>query len=176
MKLILIIISLCFPFLPQGSSIYSITFKSLDNLQLDMAAYQGKKILIAEFNGADPDLGLLTYLDSLERSDNLLQVIAIPALDFGNAIDEQALKNLQFSSRLSIVLAKPGYVKKNKSVNQHPLLKWLTTAEENTCFDYDAATENQLFLVSKKGTLYGIVNKGTSRETMDFVITKPYDE
>jgi glutathione peroxidase-family protein len=46
--------------------------------------------------------------------------------------------------------------------NQHPLFKWLTHLNKNTHFDRDVEETGQLFIISKKGTLYGILGRQVS--------------
>src|SRR5437016_2445425 len=78
------------------SSVYDISVTSLDGTTINLSSYRGKKILVYEFDGSSPDSSQLRYLDSLQRIDSL-QVIAIPATDFGSSASLQDLNNLKDS-------------------------------------------------------------------------------
>lgn len=117
-----------------------------------MSSFSGKKILIVPFKTKE----FLERIDAIQKANtDILQVIAVPAIDFGDTVNA---KSISTGGRLSLILTQPMVVKKGSEA-QHPLFKWLTNVSANTHFDTDVKEEGQMFFVSSKGTLYAVLNK-----------------
>jgi glutathione peroxidase-family protein len=166
MKFIIILIGLLVPPLSFEQSIYTIQLQVVGSNPISMSAFKEKKIIITAFSTSHPDGGYLKYLNYLQKNDNALKVIAVPALDFGGSISDEKLLKLKDSLGLSITITKPGYVQKVKGGNQHRLFKWLTKTEENSHFDRDVEQYDQLYLISRKGTLYAVFPKGIAETSL----------
>ena len=133
-----------------------------------MSSFKEKKILISAFNASKPDAGFLKYLNSLQSEK--VTVIAFPSIDFGGSSNETQLKQLKDSIGLSLIMIKPGYVRKSRSNDQNQLFRWLTKKEENTHFDLDVERTDQLFIISEKGILYSVLQKGVSGTVLTQVL------
>lgn len=56
-------------------------------------------------------------------------------------------------------MTKQSQVKKETTIYQHPLFKWLTHVTENNHFDEDVDYASKLFIISRTGILYGVLPK-----------------
>ena len=142
------------------SSIYDITIQTLNGASVNLGSFAGKKIIVIEFDAANYDGAQLLTLDSLQKTNPTVQVIGVPAKDFSTSTT-QNIQSLVTSLNLSFIITQPGLVKKSAGNNQEPIFKWLTHAGENTHFDNDADQPGQIYLVSEKGVLYAMLQKGT---------------
>lgn len=173
MKLLFITLSL-FWLSGTNSNFYDIKFETLDGTVIKTSAYQGKKVVIAVVSANVANLALVKYLDSVQKTNNTVQVIAIPTGDFSGDISVQSLKTLK--KTISIVVTSPLKVKKSNGAFQHPLFQWLTQAKENQHFDMDVDAEGQVFVVSAKGTLYSVLSKDTPVDVVGRVISQDVTE
>ena len=139
-----------------------------------MSAYQGKKIIIAVVSGNEESINLVKYLDSVQRANTDIRAIAIPTGDFNGSISARSLNDLR--KNISILVTKPLKVKRANGAQQHPLFSWLTQSSENKHFNMDAEGEGQIFIVSGKGTLYGVLPKGTPWKYISKAINQPFNE
>lgn len=177
MKTLLLLITLFACPVPFQSDLYNIHFTTLDGQEITMSSFTGKKIVIVPVNGTYADSSLLKKIDTLQKtSPDSLVAIAVPAIDLNAAINESNLVNLQNTLQLNIIISKPGKTAKSAGDDQHPLFKWLTRINENTHFDRDVNEAGQLFIISKNGTLYGILGHETSTALAMEVLNKPVIE
>jgi glutathione peroxidase-family protein len=158
-----------------ATDIYSIQYKDYAGNNVGMSSFINKKLIITAFNAKSPDLVYLRYLNQLQAKYPGIQVIAIPALDFKGLNDVKQIATMRDSEKLKILIGQPGYVRKNNKTNQHPLFRWLTNIDENTHFDNDVEMTEQLFLVSAKGTLFGVLEKNTSGEVLEKTLSQKVD-
>jgi glutathione peroxidase-family protein len=156
------------------SSFYEIKFESIDGTLIKTSAYQGKKVVVAVVSANTAGVSLVKYLDSVQKANSSVQVIAIPTADFDGSVTIQDLKDLK--KNISIVVAKPQKVKKSNASLQHPLFVWLTQSKENQHFDKDVEGEGQLFVVSAKGTLYSVLPKDAPKTIIAKAINQPFSE
>jgi glutathione peroxidase-family protein len=154
------------------SSFYDIKFEDLGGNIIRTNAYQGKKVVVVVVSANAAGVSLVRFLDSIQKANASVQVIAIPTNDFDGSVTMQDLKN--FKKNISIVIAKPLKVRKANTTLQHPLFVWLTQAKENKHFDIDVTGEGQLFVVSAKGTLYSVLPKDTPLALTAKVINQPF--
>ncbi len=176
MKLILLFFCVGLMKFGGESSLYSIQLQSLDGTTLSMSSFKGKKIIIAAFNAARPPKTQLRLLDSIQQSDMELAVIVIPSLDSGGTGTDQNLRQLRDSLSLHFIVTRPALVKKAASTTQNRLFKWLTDASENLHFNVDWESEEQVFVINGKGTLYAVLGKGAPISILQDVLKNPVDE
>lgn len=176
MKTIILLLFWIVALQPFQSSIYDIQLKDLDNNSITLSSYKGKKILVYSFNANNPNSAQLLYLDSLQKGNNFLSVLAVPATDFSANFSEPSLKGLRDSLSLSFLFTKPALVKKNDKELQSPLMKWLTKVSENTHFDRDVEADEQFFIINEKGTLYGVLGKGVPKQVISKVLNEGVKE
>jgi glutathione peroxidase len=174
MKLLFIFYSLFTLAFKGDNDFYTRSFESIDGKTINMADYKGKRVVIIVINAANPNLNQLRYFDSIVNSNASVKVIAVPTEDFGAASNLPLIKNLQKS--LTLVISKPLKVKKNSSQPQHSLFNWLTNTSQNTHFDYDVTSEGQVFIISEKGTLFGVLSKEVSLDVANSIINQPFNE
>lgn len=160
--------------LTTGNDFYGIKFESLDGTLINTSVYQGKKVVVAIVSADTSNLSLVRYLDSIQKVNTGIQVIAIPTGDFNGNINVQDLKNIR--KKLSILITKPLRVKKSNASLQHPLFNWLTQSKENKHFDMDVDGEGQVFVISAKGTLYSVLPKNTPKVVISKIINKSFNE
>lgn len=154
------------------SSIYNIQFKKLNGGNVSMAEFTNKKIIVIPFNATNPDALKLHYLDSLQTADTLLQIIGVPATDFSGEGNNGSLNNLYNSLSAKFIMTKQSQVKKETTIYQHVLFKWLTHVSENSHFNEDVDASDKLFIISKAGTLYGILPKETPNSILIQVLNQ----
>jgi glutathione peroxidase-family protein len=172
MKLLFLYLTTLFLSTPLATSFYDIKFETLDGNVIKTNSYQGKKVVIAVLSADTAGVTLVKYLDSIQKANANIQVIAIPTGDFDGTINVQDLKNLK--KNISIVVTKPLKVKKANGYLQHPLFVWLTQAKENSHFEVDVEGEGQVFVVSGQGTLYAVVSKDTPKDILAAIINQPF--
>jgi glutathione peroxidase-family protein len=173
MKLLLIILSIV-GLNTTRSSFYEIKFEAVDGTLIKTSAYQGKKVVVAVVSANSANLQLVHYLDSVQKANSSVQVIAIPTGDFNGDISVQDLKTLK--KTISILVAAPLKVKKSYASFQHPLFQWLTKAKENQHFDMDVEAEGQVFVVSATGTLYSVLSKDVPMDILGNIINQNVTE
>jgi len=157
-----------------GINFYDISIELLDGTQTKMSAYQGKKIIIAVVSGNAEGVKMVRYLDSVQQVNTGLRSIAIPTGDFDGSVTNQDLRELK--KNISITIAQPLKVRKANGAQQHPLFAWLTQASENKHFNMDVEGEGQVFIVSGKGTLYGVMPKGTPVKYISKALNQTFTE
>ena len=141
-------------------SIYDIDIQLVASGQpVSMYSFANKKILIATISSANPDTVQLRFLDSLQTADTSLSIIAVPVIAGKDGGNDRFIANLQSSMALDFIITKSARAKKNEGSNQHSLFRWLTNVTGNGHFDADAGGPGQLFVISRSGILYGVLEK-----------------
>ncbi len=153
------------------NSIYELNVQDIKENMITMSAFKNKKILITTIS-TDTDTGQLKWLDSLQKANTLLNVIVVPALDFGIIKNNNALADLTDSVKLNFLVTKPVYINKNMSAKQSPLFTWLTNAKNNEHFDINADAAGQFFIISKSGKLYSVLPPNVPAETLNQVLNQ----
>jgi glutathione peroxidase-family protein len=154
-----------------ASSFYDISFQSLDGSVIKTSAYQGKKVVIGVVSGSAAGVKLVKYLDSVQKADPGMIAIAIPTGEFDGSVKTQDLRELK--KNISILISQPLNVRKTNG-EQHSLFAWLTKSSENTHFNMDVSGEGQLFFISAKGTLYGVLPGGTPYKVITKVMNQTF--
>ena len=143
------------------SRLYDLQFNTLDSSAVvSMSNFEGRQLIIIEFDASNPDRLRLQSLDTLYRNSNgLLSVIAVPAQDFGTPMPYESLKSfLRDTLELSYMISDVAYTQKAAGAAQHALFKWLTNVNENLHFDDDITDEGQMFVISEAGILYAVLH------------------
>jgi glutathione peroxidase-family protein len=157
-----------------GGNFYGFSFTRLDGSTVSTSSYQGKKVIIYVFNGGHPNRETLLAMDSIQRANaDSVVVLAFPALDFDSTAKSGSLKKLSDSLGLSLVIAQPCRAKRGAAA-QHPLFSWLTTVSANTHFGRDVEDDGMLFVISKQGSLYGVINGGMYQAVLPQVLKFNY--
>jgi glutathione peroxidase len=144
------------------SSLYKISLTTINNKNINLSDFRGKKIMVASVSAENLRNGQLAYLDSLQLINPAIIVIAVPAADYKNANDSMTVDQMKNNSSLHIIVTAADVVRKNNGANQNKLLSWLTSASANTHFDLDVTTDDQLYMISESGVLYAVLEKGAS--------------
>jgi glutathione peroxidase len=152
------------------NNFYDLVIHNLNDSIINMSSFQGKNVLVAEFDASNPDHDFLATLDSLQTSNEDLEVIVVPATDFNGNLNNGQLKSLKSSVKGDFLVSETGKVEKSGGNSQLPLFKWLTDVTENTHFGVDVKTENQIFLVSSKGELFAALGKDTPVELISTLL------
>lgn len=174
MKFLFLYLSMILLNVPGGSGFYDIKFESLDGTLIKTSSYQGKKVVVAVVSANAAGVSLVRYLDSVQKANAGVRVIAIPTDDFRGSVNVQDLKDLK--KNLGILVTKPLRVKKSNATLQHPLFVWLTQAKENKHFDMDVDGEGQVFVISAKGTLYSVLPKDTPKDVIGKIINQSFND
>lgn len=157
-----------------SSGFYDLQFESIDGAMVNTSSFKGKKVVIAVVSSEQKSVRLIEYLDSTQKANDSVRVIAIPTGDFKGTVNVQTLKELR--NRLSIIISKPMKVTKESGAQQHALFSWLTKSAENTHFNMDVSGEGQLFFISAKGTLFGVFPKDTPARIISRTINQSFTE
>ena len=157
-------------------------FFSLDNIYdldiqlvasgqpVSMYSFANKKILIATISSDSPDTVLLRFLDSLQTADTSLKVMAVPVIAGNDAVNDRFIADLQNSMALDFIITKSARARKNEGANQHSLFRWLTNVTRNGHFDTDVGGPGQLFIISRSGILYSVLENNVPRQILNRVL------
>jgi glutathione peroxidase len=170
MKLIALIFAFGLISKTPPNNFYNLAIHNLNDSTINMSSFQGRNVLIAEFDASNPDHDFLTTLDSLRSSDTRLVVIVVPATDFNGNLNSGQLQSLKSAVKGNYLVSETGKVSKSSGNAQLPLFKWLTDVSENTHFDTDVTVEKQIFLVSSKGELFAMLGKDTPFELISTLL------
>jgi glutathione peroxidase-family protein len=167
MKNILILLFLFQGEIVAQKDLSDIQIQSLDGTIIAMKNFEGKKILIASASLDNFQNHRLNFLDSLQVANPSVVIIAVPALDFGGVRNESIIESIKNRPPGNIIVATPGEVKKNKGEKQSRLLRWLTNDADNSHFNAEVATDDQLYFISESGILYAVLEKGVPAAVID---------
>lgn len=156
----ILLLCFCLQELHAQTSVYDIDIKSLDSTVIRLSAYKGRKVLIAVVSPSRLYRQKLKFLDSLLDTYPSLVVLAIPSSEFGDKYDLENLTPVRVNRMKRVIVSASGKVKKAALSQQNGLVKWLTNVSENTHFDGDVLTDDQLYIISESGELYAMMEKG----------------
>jgi glutathione peroxidase-family protein len=145
------------------TSFYSLSISSPVKGQLNMSDYIGRKIVILEFDAANPDLKSLKLLDSLNKVSPGIITIAVPAVDFSKTPTDSAKQGMAATLNVSSMVSSPVQVGSTGGSSQASLFKWLTDTNLNRHFGRDVDHAGMLFFINEKGILYGILDTSVTR-------------
>jgi glutathione peroxidase-family protein len=156
-----------------AGSVYDINIELVASGQpVSLSSFAGKKVIITSFSADNPDTVQLRFLDSLQAADTSLQIIAVPAIDSSNTFSDQSIANLQDSLLLNFIITKSASVSKDAGSNQQALFHWLTNAAENGHFDADVTGPGQLFIISRSGILYSVLESNVPVAVLTSVLSQ----
>jgi glutathione peroxidase-family protein len=162
MRLVLLFIIFYSGQLAAQSGVYDISIPGINGRTISMSDYKGKKIIVAVVSPDNMQNGQLRYLDSIQLGNPSITIIVIPATDFRGTNDSLEIEAVKKNAALHVVVASADGVRKADAATQNRLVRWLTSSSENTHFDMDVATDNQLYVISESGVLYAVLEKGVS--------------
>jgi glutathione peroxidase-family protein len=145
-----------------SSSVFDITESNINGQAIKLDTFGGKKIIVVEFDPGNYNESQLLTLDTIQRTNSQVQVIAVPAKDFGSTATLQQIQSIIQNLNLSFIVTVPAFVKKTAGIDQDALFDWLTHLEKNSHFDIDADDPGQIYLVNGSGELYALLEKGTA--------------
>lgn len=177
MKLLILSVLFCSQAFSQDtgrSGIYDLNIQTFAGDSINMATLQGHKILIVSATANNLQPADMNFWDSVQASNSPLAVILIPANDMGNIVnDDSAVNAISTNVPGNIILAAGALVKKQEAQDQNPILQWLTQSNENTHFNTDVVTDEQIYVVSESGVLYAVLEKGVPAQVIDHVLKQP---
>ncbi|MEP7373202.1 MAG: hypothetical protein ABI675_07390 [Chitinophagaceae bacterium] len=154
-------------------SIYDINIQIVSSGQpVSMSSFANQKIIIATINAVNPDTVQLRYFDSLQTADKSLIIIAVPVVDSSGAGNDRQFAKLQKSMSLDFIITRPARVTKNAGAKQHALFRWLTNVTGNGHFDTDVRTPGQLFIISRSGILYSVLESNVPARILSGVLNQ----
>ncbi|MBZ5858562.1 hypothetical protein [Flavihumibacter profundi] len=153
------------------TKVYDITIQGTNGNSINISSFKGKKILVASISPSNLKNGQLNFLDSLQLSHPDVYIIAIPASDFeASNSTSDLVDSIKRVGIYHFIITNGGYVKKDKGINQYQLMKWLTNDTDNTHFNSDVNTDDQLYFISESGILYAVLEKGAQLDLIDALL------
>lgn len=156
-----------------SGSPYEISIMKIDGQEMTLAGFENKRIIVMTFNASDPDNAQIHFLDSLQVSNDSLQVICVPAINGSEAVDTANILAIQQTQSSGLIITMPGRVERNAGSDQQKLMEWLTDVNKNKRFNMDGRA-NQHFLISPSGILYGALDQGASTSFLKQVLVESY--
>ncbi|MFD1552736.1 glutathione peroxidase [Putridiphycobacter roseus] len=147
----------------QSNGIYDIALKSIDNENIHLMDFKGKKILfvnVASKCGFTPQYAELQSLSDLYKEE--LVVIGLPCNQFGNQEPGKAEEIQSFCQKnygVTFLITEKIEV---KGENQHALYQWLTNKSANGKMDSKVKWNFQKYLVSENGELIDMFGSAVS--------------
>lgn len=125
-----------------------------DTNTITLRTLQGKKIMIIIFGGDNMDKAFIKkFISFVERYKDTIKVIAVLSFDDGYQGKDLTLLLKGNRDALSSVIFTEGYFTR-KTKKQSPLIKWLTTKEQNKHFADDVKGIGHKFFVDETGEMY----------------------
>jgi glutathione peroxidase len=151
-----------------GVNTYS--FTDIDGNEMNMSAFEGKKVLIVNTASGSERVSQYAGLDSLyQMYHDSLVIIAFPSNSFGNEpLDNAGIKSFISNnySRHYILASKVNIT----GEDQHPLFQWLTKDSLNNAVSTSIQNDFYKFLLDENGELMGVY--AGEVEPMDSIIIK----
>lgn len=149
------------------TSFYDLQIQTLEGNTISMSDFKGRKIFIASISPDNLEVGGLAFMDSLQLAHPAVVIIAVPARDFGGSRNTQILLSVKGNVSRRIIVAAPADVKKANQRSQASIMNWLTHDSENSHFDAEVTTDNQIYIISESGVLYAVLEKGVPAGVID---------
>jgi glutathione peroxidase len=167
MKNLLFALSLTISFLAcsqEKGSIHSFTVVSIEDQNIDLSQYAGKKVMIvntASKCGLTPQYEKLEELYKLYKDKNFV-ILGFPANDF---MKQEPGSNEEIASfcQKNYGVSFPMMAKISvKGKEMHPLYKFLTEKSQNGLEDNEVKWNFQKYLIDEKGHLVKVISPKTS--------------
>lgn len=138
------------------TGVYEFTIKDINNNDLPLSSFKGKKILIVNIATESKYSDQLKSLDSLAlKYEDSLVIVACPSNSFGheNKSDPEILDYINNNQTVHFLISE----KMNLSTDtMEPLFDWLTHASKNGALDCMLNGDFYKFLIDSSGNLIGI--------------------
>jgi glutathione peroxidase len=141
---------------------YSLSFKDVNNVTINMSSYQGKKVLITNIATGSARINQLVGLQQLKNQyGDSLVIIVFPSNSFGkeSRTDAQIKQFVQANGGTSLVIAAKSNVINNTN---NAVFTWLGSKVKNGDMDAVAGGDFEKFLINKDGTLLGVFSSKVS--------------
>ena len=177
MKYILVLILIYSSQLNAQNSIYDQVVQSSSGTTISLSDFKGSKILIAAISSDNlQKKGAINYWDSLQVSNPKVVFILLPSTDLStNSDTSQIITSLNANSS-KVTLTVWVSAKKDNGSKQYPLLQWLTDVGQNSHFNSDVSSENQIYVINESGVLYAVLESGVSAKVLDDVIKQSFKQ
>jgi glutathione peroxidase len=156
MKLLILMGALFFT-----TSIYNLSYTTIDGATQSMNAYQGKKILLVNIATNSAKVGQLAQLQQLQQlfPDSLV-VIGFPDNSFGfeSRTNAQIKTFCEQNYGVTFKLAAKNNV---TGSGIQPIYNWLTTKTENGMMGEPVKADFQKYLINEQGMLIGVFSAST---------------
>lgn len=154
------------------TSIYTQHFTALNGGEINLSAYQGKKMLLVNMASESPNAAVqIPQMEQLyQQYKDSLVVIGFFSNDFNNEPREDNVLRLLMADTYHTTF--PASVRigvKDSTGWTHPLYTWLQHKTQNGMMDVKISKDFQKFLVDKDGTMIAVF--GSKINPMDAKIT-----
>lgn len=153
-----------------SDSIYTIPVKGIAGNTINLAAYQGKKLVIVLLPASSEDTSVrIRDIEAFQAShQESVVVIGVPALESSPSAGWLSrLQGMVSNDSVHFVVTEPMLV--NRGEGQSALFAWLTHKEHNLHFDHNPEGAGSKFFVDQSGELYAV--KG-ARLALDSPLTE----
>jgi glutathione peroxidase len=136
-------------------SIYTFSFKTDNNVMLNLNEFRNKKILLVNIATRGSDVSQIAELEQFYKlhKDSVI-VIGFPSNSFGNTtLSSTGVKEFLTSQGVTFPVVRLTDV---IGENAHPIYKWLATVKKNGSLDVAIEGDFQKILISKKGKIKGV--------------------
>ena len=165
-QVIVVFQALLFIFFPV--SFYNNQVITLEGQNIDLSVYVGKPVLVVSFNQSAGCANELKQLDSLQKTDDSIKIIATPAIDFESSIDNNVLQQFRDSLGIALTITQPMKVKKDDG--QDALYQWLTHAGSNNHFDDDVDVVGRIYVIDDQGVLYANAQQDITMDMLASIV------
>jgi len=153
-----------------ATSIYDLNIQSLDGKSISLSDYKGKKMIFEVSSPNNLQDSKISFFDSLQKANPNTVVFIIPMQDFNTGSIAYQVGQIKKTVSPLVILTSGVYAKKTQGISQNVVLKWLTNASENSHFDADVNTDEQIYIVNESGELYAVLQKGVSDQVVGQLI------
>jgi glutathione peroxidase len=140
-----------------SGGIYDFTMKSIDGKSIPLSSYKGKVVLlvnVASYCGNTPQYKGLEALYRKYREKGFV-ILGFPANNFGKQEPGTDVEIKDFcTTRYDVTFDLFSKISV-KGSDQHPLYRFLTSAETNPGFSGDVTWNFQKYLIGRKGKILG---------------------
>lgn len=142
-----------------GQGLYDYSFRDINNKEVRLGDFAGKKILFIILP-ENPTDSLIAQLNSFVTTyGNRVQVIGVLSQEDGASQANKAVINTRYQNT-NILLT--DVMRSRKGSGQSPVMKWLTSKQENGHFDMDTKGIGHKFFVNGQGKLYAVLAGNSS--------------
>lgn len=159
-----IIFSLLLPFLP-FTSIHTFSFTDIDGNTVNMAAFEGKKILLVNTASGSEFVSQYAELEQLHQQyQDSLVIIVFPSNDFGNEPGTStAIKDtIRNTYNAHYIIAAKSAVKSGEGLTPISIYQWLYNEEQNGSIHIGPDNDFYKYLIGVDGYPIGVFKSTVS--------------